>query len=81
MREGIFGAYDVRGIWQKDLDEEIVKRIGWAAGEFFKKISGKVRPVIWVGEDSRKSSPKISGALMDGLYASDVAVRFGGKMT
>jgi len=60
MREEIFKAYDVRGIYPEELDEEAAWRIGLALGEL---LGGD----IGVGRDVRRSSPALQEALMRGL--------------
>jgi len=82
MREkSVFHAYDVRGIWQKELDVPTARRIGWSAGEYYKKISGKPAPMLLVGIDGRESSQPLSEALITGLSAAGAQVVFGGMMT
>ncbi len=56
---GIFRSYDVRGIYGKDLDENIMKRIGAA----FSKVS---EDVIVVGHDGRASSVPLKNAFIEG---------------
>jgi len=57
----IFKAYDIRGIYPKDLDEEIAYRIGRAFVIFL-----KTKEVV-VGRDGRLSSPQIFEALTKGI--------------
>jgi phosphomannomutase len=59
----VFKAYDVRGLYPAELDEEGAQAIGRAFVEQF----GPAR--IAVGRDMRSSSPTMAKALMDG--ASD----------
>ena len=56
-----FGSYDVRGIYPKNINQEIAYRIGRAFPELFnaKKVA--------IGHDVRLSSPTISDALARGL--------------
>ncbi len=58
---GIFKAYDIRGIYPHDLNEEIVYRIGRAFVTFL-----GVETVL-VGKDMRTSTPKIFDALSQGI--------------
>ena len=60
----IFKAYDVRGIYGKDLTEDIAYKIGKAFVSFL-----KCKEVI-VGYDMRVSSPKLSKAFMEGVTDS-----------
>ncbi|MBI2640588.1 MAG: phosphomannomutase/phosphoglucomutase [Candidatus Sungbacteria bacterium] len=77
----VFHAYDVRGIYPSELNEETAQKIGWAAGEYFKKISEKENPVILIGEDNRSSSPTLSKALISGLFQTGAQIRYGGAVT
>ncbi len=64
----IFKAYDVRGIYPDQLDEDASRRIGRA----FAVWSAASR--IIVGTDCRASSPSLSGAFVDGVTAAGVGV-------
>ncbi len=59
--EGIFKAYDIRGIVPEQLDEEIAERIGKAMAEFL-----KCKKVV-VGRDMREHSEKLNNSLIKGL--------------
>jgi phosphomannomutase len=56
----VFKAYDVRGVYGRDLDEEGAYAIGRAYVEQFEPRR------IAVGRDMRVSSPKMAAALIDG---------------
>jgi phosphomannomutase len=58
---GIFKAYDIRGTYPDQLNEETARRIGNAFAQF---IGGK-RYVV--GRDMRLSSDKVARALIDGM--------------
>ena len=58
---GIFKAYDVRGIFPDELNEEIAYKIGRAFVVFL-----KVKEVL-VGRDGRLSSPELFEALAKGI--------------
>ncbi|HYN37035.1 MAG TPA: phosphomannomutase/phosphoglucomutase [Actinomycetota bacterium] len=62
--EGIFKAYDIRGIYPSELDEEIAYRIGAA----FARFVGADR--IAVGRDMRVSSPSLAEAFSKGVCDS-----------
>lgn len=68
----IYRAYDVRGIYGKDLDESVMESIGKALGTLMhrKEMGNKVV----VGNDVRLSSPSLSKALSRGLMASGVDI-------
>jgi phosphomannomutase len=61
VNPGIFKAYDVRGIYPTELNEEIAYQIGRAAVAFL----GVEQ--IAVGRDMRVSGPEIAGGLMRGM--------------
>jgi phosphomannomutase len=58
---GIFAAYDMRGIYGKDLNDEIAYQIGRAAALYLQV------PEIAVGRDMRVSSPPLAAALLRGI--------------
>ncbi len=61
MEEKIFKAYDIRGIYPKEINEKIFQKIAKLLAQFFQK--GK----IVVGHDPRLSSSKLYQALIFGL--------------
>ena len=63
MDPTIFKAYDVRGIYPGELNEEIAHQIGRAFVAFL-----KVDRVV-VGRDMRTSGPALAGALLKGIAA------------
>jgi len=67
MNPKIFRAYDIRGIYPQDLNEESAYKIGAAFAMFIKKVSGKESPQIVVGRDGRKSSASLFEELKKGL--------------
>ncbi len=67
----IFRCYDIRGIVDEDLNEEIVEAIGKAYGTFLHR--RKVRQAI-VGRDCRLSGKKYSEAFINGLISTGVDV-------
>ncbi len=67
----VFRAYDIRGIVDKDFDENWVERLGRACGQYFLS-RGVSRAVI--GMDCRASSPAYNKALTRGLTSTGVDV-------
>jgi len=57
----IFKAYDIRGVYPNEIDEDIVYKIGAAFTRIFKVKN------IFVGYDMRVSSPKLFAALTRGI--------------
>ncbi|HMP91213.1 MAG TPA: phosphomannomutase/phosphoglucomutase [Kiritimatiellia bacterium] len=64
----IFKAYDIRGIYGKDLDETLASKIGRAFATFL-----KCKKVV-VGHDMRPHSQPLFKALADGLIQQGVEV-------
>src|SRR5215813_8974448 len=62
----IFSAYDVRGIYGKNLTDEVAYRIGRAAALYLNA------PEIAVGRDMRLSSPQLCDALLQGIVDQGV---------
>ena len=65
---GIFKAYDIRGVYPDQLDEDAARRIGAAFARFAE--SGRVA----VGRDMRESSPLLSKAFIEGATGAGVSV-------
>jgi phosphomannomutase len=57
----IFKAYDIRGIYPDELDEEVARRVGSAFAEF----TGAPRVVV--ARDCRLSSPALAAAFSEGV--------------
>lgn len=63
----IFKAYDIRGVYGKDLTPDVLRQIGYAIGKFF---GGRK---ILIGMDVRTHSPDVLRHLISGLLpAADV---------
>ena len=67
LNKAIFKAYDIRGIADKDLTDDIVEKIGLAIGTL--SIRANENNFV-VGQDGRISSNRISNALISGLKKS-----------
>lgn len=70
-----FKAYDIRGVWEKDLTPEIVFRIGYFYNQVF------TAKAVLVGRDIRLSSDQMFNALSDGLRHAGVDVYDSGLTT
>ncbi len=70
----IFREYDIRGIFNKDLKEDIVKKIGYFLG---KKIDGEY---VFVSYDARVHSPLLHNWLVSGLNEAGKRVISGGLL-
>jgi phosphomannomutase/phosphoglucomutase len=64
IHPGVFRAYDIRGIVDKDFDPEWAQRLGRALGTYFRR-KGRDRAVL--GHDCRASSPEYQARLAAGL--------------
>ena len=71
MKEEIFKAYDVRGIYPDDLDEDAAYRIGKGFAQSGLLTQGRE---VAVGRDMRTSSDSLFAALADGLNAGGITV-------
>ncbi len=70
---GIFGAYDVRGVFPDHINPHLAEKIGLTFPDI---VSAKK---VLVGYDARKSSPKLYNALISGLKKRGVHVFTLGK--
>ncbi len=76
MIEKVFKAYDVRGIYGPEIDEDLAWAIGHATSQFLRKnLSGydrgqsSVNRVV-VGHDMRPHSEPLTAALIEGISSS-----------
>jgi phosphomannomutase len=69
INTNIFKAYDIRGIYPKDLNEEAAYSIGRA----FARLSGAKKVVV--GSDMRLSGPVLRKALINGITDEGVNVK------
>lgn len=71
INAGIFRAYDIRGVVDRDFDAEWVETLGKACGTFFLR-NGWKRAIV--GHDCRLSSPGYSESLSRGLTSTGMDV-------
>jgi phosphomannomutase len=69
LSPSVFKAYDVRGVYPSELDEEGAYRVARAYAEHFEPAS------VAVGRDMRLSSPTVAASVIDGIAdaGADVA--------
>lgn len=67
LSQGMFRAYDIRGIVGKELTPETVTSIGRAIGS---EAEARGEQTVIVGRDGRESSPELAEALINGLCAT-----------
>ncbi|OGW89492.1 MAG: phosphomannomutase [Omnitrophica bacterium RIFCSPLOWO2_01_FULL_50_24] len=74
MNKNIFRQYDIRGVADQDLTNEVVTLIGRAfSAHLLKQVPAK-NPKVVLGRDIRPSSVRIKKAISDALRASGVSV-------
>ena len=72
----IFRAYDIRGVYKKDISPEIFYKIGLAAGRYVKKTANGRQLVV--GNDIRTSSYPLVHAFIAGVSATGIDVIYTG---
>jgi len=72
MNLKIFKAYDIRGVYSEEINEEAAYKIGAAFAVFIKKVSHKENPQVVVGRDNRKSSDSLFDELSKGIISQGV---------
>ena len=77
ISEEIFRAYDVRGVYGKDLTKEAAERIGRALASY---LNGEGKSML-VGKDVRRSSGPLSSALIEGMLSGGLNVEDIGVVT
>ncbi|MEM2896858.1 MAG: phosphomannomutase/phosphoglucomutase [Candidatus Bathyarchaeia archaeon] len=77
IQERIFRAYDIRGIYRTDLDEEVALMIGKATSAY---LDGEMKEIT-VGMDVRLSSKALEDALIEGLLSGGCNVEEIGLVT
>ena len=71
INRNIFRGYDVRGIYPKELDEDVAYTFGLGFGTHIQNL-GFNKCVI--GHDNRLSSPSLEKALIQGITETGVDV-------
>jgi len=80
MDVSIFKAYDIRGLYPEQIDEETAWKIGHASAQFLRSLlhgydrGQETAQSVIVGRDMRKHSPLLAKALMQGMLASGANV-------
>ncbi|MFH1990686.1 MAG: phosphomannomutase/phosphoglucomutase [Patescibacteria group bacterium] len=81
INPSIFGAYDIRGVYPDELNEEAAYKIGRAFGLYLKENESKSAKEVIVGYDARVSSPVLKRAFAEGLMDEGVDVLGVGLVT
>ncbi len=77
---GIYKAYDIRGIYPTELDEEIMLKLGRAYGDMLTEAHPEGSTIV-VGRDMRTSGEVLKNKLIEGLTMQGVHVVYGGLMS
>ncbi len=76
INKHIFRAYDIRGIYQQDIDPDLFYQIGVSAGTYvFKELNGSD---MTIGNDLRRSSHPLAHAFISGVSAAGIDVSYTG---
>ncbi len=70
----IFREYDIRGVAERDLSDELAYGVGRGFGAMLRDGSGSASLRVAVGRDCRLSSPRLFAALTKGLVESGIHV-------
>lgn len=70
----VFKAYDIRGVYPTDINEDFAYRLGFAYADLRQKEEGKEELTVLVSRDMRNSSPSLYESLIKGLAESGVNV-------
>lgn len=79
MNTEIFKAYDIRGSYPIDINEDVANIIGKSYGSYIQEYFGKKKCVV--GRDNRLSSPSLAKSLIEGLLATGINVIDYGEIT
>jgi len=70
----IYKAYDIRGLYPEELNEEIIFKIGKAYADILIDEVKKDQVTIVVGQDMRISSPMLTKSLIKGIVGQGANV-------
>jgi phosphomannomutase/phosphoglucomutase len=76
ISEHIFRAYDIRGLYNKDISSDVFYKIGLATGTYVKQEMRGTQIII--GNDIRQSSPPLAHAFITGVTATGVHIQYTG---
>ena len=69
----IFRAYDIRGIFERELSQDLIYKIGQAVGS---QVLDENSKQIYVGRDGRISGKEVSNRFIEGILATGCDVIF-----
>lgn len=71
IKDKIFREYDIRGVYPKDINENVAYTFGKAYGTYIKKFN---QTKCIVGMDNRYSSPEIHNGLIHGIIETGIDI-------
>lgn len=74
INPGVFKAYDIRGKYPVDIDEDFAYKLGFAYADLRQKEEGKEDLTVIVSMDTRLSSLSLKSSLIKGLTESGLNV-------
>ncbi len=74
INPNIFRTYDIRGIADTDLNDEVVYKLGQAYGTYIHLKIKSEKLKIGIGQDVRLSSPRIAETFIRGVVSTGVSV-------
>ena len=74
INDKIFKAYDIRGVYGEDFDDELAYRLGRSFAELLKSETGRETVNLGVARDMRLSSENLYQRLIDGILEQGVNV-------
>lgn len=74
LPKNIFRAYDIRGIYPSELNEDMALHIGKAIGTLTRRKLHKESFTVVIGHDTRTSSPALNKKLIEGLVSTGAQV-------
>ena len=81
MDSVIFREYDIRGVYNKEFDNQFAELLGKAHIRYIQKHKGINNPIVSVGYDARVSSPEVASHLIKGMTDSGAHVHELGLIT
>ncbi len=70
----LFGTDGIRGVVNENLDAELAFEVGCATAQVLSGATGKKKPLVTIGKDTRISSDLLEGALIAGLCSAGADV-------
>ncbi len=74
INQAVFKAYDIRGVYPSDINEDFAYKLGFAFADLRQKEEGREDLTILVSRDMRISSPALHKSLIKGLSESGANV-------